>query len=213
MCINAETSISSFVVGTFFNILVIKSTHNVNYLMIAAIYQFLLFMQIFEFIAWKNQECNRSNNIATKGAMIFNILQPIVIIIILLQFTQVDNIIKKIIVCFLLLFYISYIINKLYYSTETSINCLKPTNSCRNLYYKWWDNIGKNGVYIYLIPIITSLLLLVKSFQFSIIHVLFMIITLIISNKFYSCGTGSIWCLFTAGGPILNYLLLKANVV
>jgi hypothetical protein len=213
MCVNAETSISAFVVGSFFNFLVAKSTSNVNYLMIAGVYEFALIMQLFDFIAWKDPECKSYNKIATKGAFVFNILQPIVFIIILLIFSQVESKISKIIVGCLLLFYTGFIIYKIYYSTETPIDCLKPSINCKNLYYKWWKNIGDYGIIAYTIPIIISILLLVKSFKFSLIHSIYFIITLLISNKYYSCGTASMWCLFATGGPILNYLLLKSNIV
>ena len=213
MCVNAETSISAFVTGTFFNILVARSTSNVNYLMIAGIYQFTILMQLFDFIAWKDQECTRPNNIATRFAFIFNILHPVIIILILLLFTQVNNLKFKIIIVCLMFLYISFITYNLYYSTTKPIDCLKPTDSCKNLYYKWWDKIGDYTLVAYLIPIISSFLLLLKSFTFSAIHIVYIIISLLASTKYYSCGTASTWCLFASGGPILNYLLLKANIV
>jgi len=54
MCVNAETSISAFITGTIFNILVANSTSNVNYLMIAGVYEFTILMQLFDFIALRD---------------------------------------------------------------------------------------------------------------------------------------------------------------
>jgi hypothetical protein len=213
MCVNAETSITAFVVGSFFNFLVAKSTSNVNYLMVAGIYQFTILMQLFDFIAWKDQQCTGPNNIGTRFAFIFNILHPVIIILILLLFTQVKNIKHKIIIVCLMFLYISFITYNLYYSSGDPIECLKPTDTCKNLYYKWWDKTGNYTIFAYLIPIIMSFLLLLKSFTFSIIHIVYIIISLLASTKYYSCGKASTWCLFATGGPLLNYLLLKSNIV
>ena len=95
MCINKESSIISFAIGTFFNALCLlvygKGKHKNLVISICFIWQWVLLMQIFDAIAWKNPECgSHKNRIATKGALISNLTQPLVVFISLLLVTKVN---------------------------------------------------------------------------------------------------------------------------
>jgi len=213
MCINAETSISSFVIGSIVNYIIFKSNPTSDYLIIALVYEFILFMQLFDFMAWKDPRCGKINEFATKGAFVQNMLQPVVIMLILLYLTKVDNKMSKGIVNLLLVFYIGYIFYKLYYNNKSKpITCLKPTEACKHLQYDWWYNIDRYPIFVYLIPIVASFLLLLNSTKFSIIHAVYFLMSFIISGKFYACGLPSMFCLFATGGPLLNYLLMKYSI-
>jgi hypothetical protein len=213
MCINAETSLFTFLFGTIINIIIIKKTSNPNYLMMVAIYEFILLMQLLDFFCWRDQACGMQNKFATKAALIQNMLQPVVIILILLIYTQVTSKKLKLIVSLTLLMYIGTVFYKFYYNKSTRpITCLKPTVKCKHLEYGWWSIISHYSIFIYLLPIIVGFYLLLKSKKFAIIHSLYIIISFILSGIVYSCGVPSIFCLFATGGPVLNYLLMKYNV-
>lgn len=213
MCINAKTSLGSFVFGSFINGILLTSNPSTDYFIIALVYEFILSMQLFDFIAWKDSMCGKLNVFATKGAFIQNMLQPVVIMLLLLYFTKIENKISKGIVNILLVFYISYIFYNLYYNkSPKSITCLRPTEKCKHLQYDWWNNIGDYPIFIYLIPIVISFLLLLSSSKFAIIHSLYFIMSFLISGLFYACGLPSIFCLFATGGPLLNLVLMKYNI-
>ena len=214
MCINAEMSLSSFIFGTIINGIVLQSTPpSTDYFILALVYEFILSMQLFDFVAWKDPKCGKLNEVATKGAFIQNMLQPVVVIMLLLYFTQNKNKISKGIVNLLLIFYIGYIFYKLYYTkSPASITCLKPTEKCKHLQYEWWNNIGEYPIFIYLIPIVLSFLLLLSSTKFAIIHSIYFIMSFLLSGLFYACGLPSIFCLFATGGPLLNLVLMKYNI-
>jgi len=128
MCINAKMSISSFIFGTIINGIVLKSNPTTDYLIIALVYEFILSMQLFDFLAWKDSTCGKLNEFATKGAFIQNMLQPVIVMLLLLFFTKNQSKISKGIVNILLVFYIGFIFYKLYYNkSPSSITCLKPT--------------------------------------------------------------------------------------
>jgi hypothetical protein len=210
MCINAKTSLSSFIVGTIINGIVVNSKPSIDYFIIALVYEFILFMQIFDFMAWTDASCGKLNQFATKGAFIQNMLQPVIVMLLLLYFTKIDNKLSKGIVNILLVIYISYIFYKLYYNkSPKSIMCLRPTDTCKHLQYDWWNNIGYYSIFIYLIPIVISFLLLLSSSKFALIHSVYFIMSFLISGMFYACGLPSIFCLFATGGPLLNLLLMK----
>jgi len=213
MCINAKTSLGSFVFGTIINGILLRSKPSADYFIIALVYEFILTMQLFDFFAWKDSMCGKLNEFATKGAFVQNMLQPVVVMLLLLYFTKIENKISKGIVNILLVFYISYIFYKLYYNkSPKSIKCLRPTETCKHLQYDWWNNIGDYSIFIYLIPIVISFLLLLSSTKFAIIHSVYFIMSFIISRTFYACGLPSIFCLFATGGPILNLLLMKYSI-
>lgn len=213
MCIDAKTSIGSFIFGTIINGILLSSKPSTDYFIIALVYEYILSMQLFDFIAWKDPNCGKLNMFATKGAFIQNMLQPVIVMLLLLYFTKIKNKISKGIVNILLVFYISYIFYSLYYNKlPKSITCLKPTKNCKHLQYDWWNNIGDYPIFVYLIPIVISFLLLLSSSKLAIIHSLYFIISFLISGLFYACGLPSIFCLFATGGPLLNLVLMKYKV-
>ena len=213
MCINAQTSIASFLVGTIINGLVLSARPRADYFIVALMYEFVLCMQLFDFLAWKDNKCGPLNEFATKGAFMQNMLQPVVIMLLLLYFTQVKSKIYKGVVNILLVIYIAYICYKLYYNkTPPAITCLQPTEKCKHLQYTWWKNIGEYPIFIYLIPIVISCVLLLSSLTFALIHSAYFILSFLISGLFYACGLPSMFCLFATGGPILNLLLMKNKI-
>lgn len=213
MCVNATTSITTFVVGSLVNGYVLNSKPKSDYFILAVIYEFILTIQLFDYMAWKDQKCGLLNQFATKGAFIQNMLQPIFIMLVLLYFTKNKSRLSTGIVNGLLVFYISYIFYQLYYEkTPKSITCLKPSEKCKHLQYDWWKNIGVYPIFIFLIPIISSFLLLLDSTNFALAHSLYLVLSFVLSGLFYACGVPSVFCLFAVGGPFLNLLLMKYNV-
>jgi hypothetical protein len=215
MCVNAETSLGSFIVGTMLNILIIRKTNNPDYLMLAGIYQVVMLVQFFDFLCWTDLKGGLQNRIGTVGAFLNTLLQPVIIPLILLNFTQVKNKWNKLMVSFILCLYISIVFYNFYYQKYDPIRYLKPTATCKHLGYGWWEMFNKvpAGAYIlFTIPIISGLFLLLKSTKFALVHTLYILITGILSLMFYACGAPSMFCLFGAGGPLLNYILMKNNI-
>ena len=213
MCINSETSIGSFIFGTIVNTIVLTSKPMTDYFIIALVYEFILSMQLFDFMAWEDPNCGKINEFATKGAFIQNMLQPVIVMLLLLFFTDIKNKMSKGIVNILLVFYIGYIFFKLYYNkTAKPITCLKPSKTCKHLQYDWWYIIDQYPIFIYLIPIVASLLLLLRSTKLAIIMSVYFTLSFLISGKFYACGLPSIYCLFVTGGSLLNLLLMKYKI-
>ena len=215
MCVNAETSLFFFLVGTIINLFIIGKTTNVDYLIMAGIYQFILVMQLFDFLCWTDLKCGLQNKIGTIGAFLHTLLQPVIIPLILLVFTQVKNKTNKLIVSLILCIYISIVFYCFYYKKYKPITCLKPSETCKHLRYDWWSIISIGSIQallLFLLPIISSFYLLLKSKKFAIIHGLYVLIAGMLSLKFYACGSPSMFCLFATGGPLLNYILMKNKI-
>ena len=226
MCINAKVSIATFIIASIVNIIVFTSTTNINYLMFSGIYQFIILIQLFEFLAWKDQKCGKLNEFATKSIFVATTLQPVVITSIILLLSQVKSLLYRGIVTLILIFYIGKTFHDLYYVRSTKekncdqceelsdpITCLKPTKTCKHLQFGWWNKQLKFTIYIF--PIFLSILLLVNTFKFAMIHIIYLIVTGLLGDIIYSCNGlagASSWCLLATGGPILNYILMKNNI-
>ena len=231
MCINAEVSIATFIIASIVNIIVFTSSTNINYLMLSGIYQFIILIQLFEFLAWKDQKCGKINEFATKSIFVATTLQPVVITSIILLLSQVESLLYRGIVTLSIIIYTGKTFYDLYYNRSTKektcnqcdkidqvkqvdpITCLKPTKTCKHLQFGWWNKQLKSSLYIF--PIFLSILLLVNTFKFAMIHVIYLIVTGLLGSVIYSCNGlagASSWCLLATGGPILNYILMKNNI-
>ena len=80
MCWNKEVSFLSLTIGTIFNILLMLKFNQKSVRAIALIFQFVLFMQLFEGLSWISKETNniQLSRFSTIMAFVFNVLQPIV---------------------------------------------------------------------------------------------------------------------------------------
>ena len=202
MCLDFKTSVTTLSIGTIFNIIGIMLYKNVEYLPYVITWQWVLLMQVFDAIAWKTQNCNKTNQQVAKLAYIANIMQPIVVFMSSILITKVSMNFKLISTMVISL----YMIQVLYQSPNIEFNCLTPKKDCKHLNYNWWDNINPIG---YMIALFTTLLLIYRPFTLSMINLIYIIITLIISSTVYKCGTASMWCWFAAFAPLINIIAYR----
>ena len=207
MCLDTKTSIITLVIGTLLNIWNIIHYNNTTITVVSILWQWILLMQVFEAFAWQNQpttsgECNNVNKWATKGAYLANITQPIVLAIVLFvlkgdSLSQNSKIIAGSILT-------GYILWLLYASNKIpEVKCLTPQNKCSNLTYYWWNQFPGNAI-VYLIALIGLIGVMIKPLNFALLLLTYIVLTLVISSIFYSCGSpGSMWCLLVSFGPLL----------
>ncbi len=204
MCWNKETSLSSFIIGTCINIFCLKYFKNYNTI-IFIVWQWVLMMQLSEYLIWIDQDCKTTNNYGSKMALLFNITQPIITYICLIL-TSTNETKYKYIASTLLLVYISFFIVKL--NSVTEYKCIKPIDKCHNLNLKWWTDIKYSGI-IYTIILSSIVLLLYSPLKYSVFIVSYVLLTQLISMIFYSCGSPSMWCLIVVPFPIIYSLICR----
>lgn len=202
MCWNEPVSWLTFFIGTFLNVYNICYFKNKVITRLSLAVQWLLMMQFFEAIAWRNQnvnsksECNSTNTFATYGALIFNLTQPIVLCLLFLDISPVLPIYKNLAIGVMLTYicYLFYALNR-----SKTFNCLKPSSQCSHLDLVWWKSISAIP---YHIALFATLILLVRPVNIMMFAVAYIAIAFILSMMFYSCGVGSMWCWFVAFIPI-----------
>jgi hypothetical protein len=195
MCWSKNVSLASFALGTVINLALINKAKNNLVITLCLLWQFVIFMQLWDAIAWSYPICGSDGNVlATRGAYIFNILQPVVAYMLLVCISPVE-LKYKVLAGVAMLFYLGWMMVKDPYNDNL---CLKPSQNCTHLNYDWWHgNSGK----VYIIVLTAIILLLIRPLKMATITAGYILGTLAISQAFYGCGAPSIWCwLVSIGG-------------
>ena len=210
MCWSANASLATLIIGTVINGIILRRYYNKEEIVIFCLaWQWVLMMQFSEYLIWIDQGCGDTNKIGTQLALIFNLTQPIIVFILCMCTTKVD-LQFKVIASVLTLVYISFMFLKLNQNSEYT--CVTPSsNSCAHLDLKWWEDFKWGGL-VYLIVLISVLLLLFRPFNLSRFVCAYIIIALLVSMKFYSCGAPSIWCWLVVPLPIFVALFYELFV-
>ena len=207
MCWNANASLTSFILGTLINISVMLYFKNTIVAVICIVWQWVLIMQISEYFIWKGQDNKqyKSASLGTRASLIFNITQPLVVFLCFILNSKV-KMSFKIIASIVILFYVSFMLINL--NKQKEYKSLKPSSNCKHMSLQWWSDIKYGGI-IYCITLITILLLLLRPLSISIFMASYLIITLLISSIFYSCGQSSMWCWLVIPFPIILGIFYK----
>lgn len=207
MCWNEQVSWITFFIGSVFNLFNITYFKNKTITQISIVIQWLLLMQFFEALAWRDQNCGNLNKFASKGALVANLTQPIIVYLIFIQNFDITKQ-QKMIATSIITLYTIYILYKLKQS-KYDYSCLTTSTKCDHLDLSWWNEI--NG-FIYCIALFSMILLLIKPFKLASMISIYIAITLIASMTFYGCSVGSMWCWFVSFAPILITLYGLTNI-
>ena len=198
MCWNEPVSWATLIIGTLLNIFNIYYFRDKQVTAISLAIQWVLLMQFFEALAWRDQECGNLNRFATKGALIANVTQPIVACLLLIFVSPASNSCKAA-AAILTLLYTAYIIYELRGGIG-KYNCLRPATACHHLDLAWWKDISALP---YMIALFGVIILLVRPFSLALMLGGYVALALLLSVHFYHCGAGSIWCWFVAALPLV----------
>lgn len=205
MCIDAQTSISSFIIGSIVNICVMLYFNKKVIYQLCIFWQWVLIMQLAEFLIWSDADCGLLNYTGTKMALFFNITQPIILFFVFLLLNDSPKSLQ-ITSAVIILAYIGYFFNHL--NTQKEYMCVKKKENCSSLDLAWWDDLKTQCVYYSAILLITFLL---SDLSPAVIFFLvYSIVTLLISSQFYSCGGASMWCWFAVPFPLFLGLFTLA---
>jgi phage-related protein len=210
MCFDVKTSVTTFIIGTVFNIIgCIIYNFNPTFVSLAVLWQFVLLMQIADALAWLNTQCGSlTNKAATLLAYIANITQPLVVFLVFMLTTSV-SFERKFSASVLIFVYLSYMLISSNTFTDTEL-CLTPTNNCNSLSYYWWTPTKGQ---LYFITIISIILLLLSPLSLSMGSCAYITFTLVISKLVYRCGVPSIWCWLAAFAPIFNIWMFRGYLI
>ena len=212
MCWSFRASLTAFLIGGGASLYLIKRDKYYLDKQIGYVMFFIILIQLFEAMMWADQKCTGLNQISTKLAILFNILQPIVVYSVFNDFfmgkarTHIDLLFTVYVIGTII--YLFHILN------GKSIFCTKADK--RGLRWNWnTADAGKDGKFknpnifklsywiLFCILFIYPLFNLKKSNS---MFALLLLATLLISNYIYygTRSIGSWWCLAVVPIPIIK---------
>ena len=197
MCVNANTSLFSFIFSIITSIILIFYGNKKYYKENIATGLFLIyvgFMQLFEYLMWIDIDNKKSyNKIGTIFGSIFNYSQPTALFVFNTIISNKHNLLLLILNS---IYYIYFLIslNK-FFTNEIMI-----TNVVNNhLLWKWFDYFD----FRYYAPMFTINIFTLYTLKYALLVFFIAFITLIISARFFKEHIGELWCFFAAYIPII----------
>lgn len=206
MCITAFDSLIVYFTNIFSNILLYHYGKTKDCKITALFLCFVGQMQIIDYLFWKNLDCSPLNTKITQLGIIFNHLQPVVLIY--LQNAFGLRISKE-----SLFMVVLYCVFALFYSAENFINVKCTTLSPKNNIVFWqWNNEKYNSIMysLFLLSLLTSF----KNFESKPFGYMMMgigISTLIMGTlkPKLNESPGRMWCYYTAITPLLILIISR----
>jgi hypothetical protein len=198
MCIDAKTSIVSFVVGSIINISVMLLVRKPVVTQMCLFWQWVLMMQLAEFLIWSDEDCGVVNYTGTKMAMFFNLTQPIVLFFVFF-FMNSKPMSVQIVSTVVMVGYLGYMFQ--YLNTQKEYRCIRKEEKCPSLNLAWWN--GENTIHVYFVTMILIVLLMSDHSPIIVLTMVYSIFTLMVSATVYSCGGPSMWCWMVVPFPLL----------
>jgi hypothetical protein len=197
MCYTAQDSLNAYIINSISSILLYNVSKDAQYKVISLFLLFVGQMQIFDYTFWKNQSCNTTNKLATKLAIGFNHLQPVVLYLLQNLYGFKQSLLSIIIFNLYLFFGIFYNIEAF-----SSIDCTLPLKGIMD--WKWNKLYGSSVYYFFFIAY-----LVVASFNFKTDSLKFLfafltLFTIVVANKtpVLNLSVGRIWCYYAALVPL-----------
>jgi len=199
MCFNQQVSIATYLIGMIGSWKLL----NRGFIITAVFFAWVIQMQLIEFILWRNQTCLETNKRVTRLGILFNHLQPIVLWICILYFSNMK------LPLLLNVFMIAFVIFTIHYTYGAYVRAKCTTvskESSPHLHWRWNESRNNKEYYA------SFLLALVLLFTYGVPDgqevAIITIVSYAISYYVYqdNHSVGAMWCFAAAFAPwIINY--------
>jgi len=198
MCFTAQDSLNAYLINLIGSIVVFLITTDRQIRLLCLFFLFVGQMQLFDYIFWLNNSCNLLNKITTKTAIIFNHLQPIILVLLMFIYGfNVNNFTQSI--------FIAYVLMSLLYNYDAlkNVDCTKSENNLM----KWkWNNRKLNGFYYALFLLLLVLVgLNLPNRRIGILFSFLSVLSFFVATKrpILNISIGRIWCYYASLFPLL----------
>ena len=206
MCVTAMDSLVVYIINIISCVLLYNYGHSADIKIASLFLGFVGQMQIIDYLFWKNLSCTSVNTQITRTAIVFNHLQPVVLIILQYMFGLKLSKASIYIVSI-------YIVCAIVYSILNfkNINCTTLSEKTKLVNWTWNKEKFSSLFYsLFLLSLIASC----SNFENKEFGILFMvsgILTLLMGflKPNLNESTGRIWCYYTALLPLLILGIVK----
>jgi hypothetical protein len=210
MCYSAESSLSTFLVGSTASLYLLLFSNSPTYKHLGLFFITVVFIQLLEYFMWIDQDCGIMNHIASKMVMVILTLQ--IISIFLGGYIFNTTVLNKNTLYYILLIIFGplllSIITKLY--SDNRQYCSKA-NKYGHLEWAYTEEYYKVIYYSYYLIFLLTPFLLKDRIKAMII--LAAGLTTYLSSRLYNVKTSDTrWCFFTAYTPILFIILNELGI-
>lgn len=208
MCWNKEISLLSFVFIVICCIALINyETDDITTKQNKIIGYYLLFvglMQLIDYFIWIDLKCIKGiNKLAGYLGPLLNYLQPVVLLILLLYFTnnfKIESLVEKIIVGITILYFITVMYIYFFKYLKTGKICSTVNN--KHLSWSWTNYIWK----ILYFPVSLLVIYLFYHYNYSLIPAILSYVLLFISMILFKQNIAELWCFFVIILPIMEII-------
>ena len=192
MCFSEKASLTAFLVGMTSS-LYCYSLGKPDDKVFGLFFAFVSLMQLIDYLLWRHQVCDAYNKMVSLFGMILNHLQPIILAVLLIMYKSDIN--RKAI-SYIIGIYLLFIIP---YSLQFSGDC---TIKSKNPNFKWNNEKYHNIVNLIFVLSISLLFY----YGFSLRAAILALLSVLLSQIFYSNQIGAVWCFFAVGFPVMYAL-------
>jgi hypothetical protein len=208
MCYSAENSIQAFALNAITSTLLFLYAENPELKVIALTLLFVGFMQLFDWTFWTYPPPSLENRIATKLAILFNHLQPVVFALLIWMYLYRPRALPKESQLAILLYVAIAIVYTVYVWKKVEYTEKNPNGA--GLLWKW--NIYRNGGYLmYGLYFVVFLLLILQNltgYRRLVFFVLFIGTAIFSVLKYWiRYDAGRMWCYLINEAPSIFILV------
>lgn len=215
MCYTAQDSINAFIFSIVSSTLLYYNSQSNDLKILALFLGFVGHMQLFDYIFWINAECGKANKLATKFAIVFNHLQPIVLYLLIKYFGYSQSRLSTIIIIVYTLFMVNYTI-KLWPDencNETTPVCcslpIEPSNKETVIDWQW--NYQPNATIVNSLFLLSFVVSGMDLKENKLLFILLSVGSFFISTKIpkLNQAVGRAWCYLASLVPAIILLVKK----
>ena len=204
MCYTLEDSRNSYILNFICSIILIYLAQSKKeYLVIGYFLLFVGQMQLFDYLFWKYPPPSYINTLSTKLGIVFNNIQPIILLL-LLHYYNVQLSSLSIVITLI------YVLYGGIYTLDALLR-INHTNTRNNIMYWEWQHLKGNRItYALFILSFVCLSLNFNNMSLRILSIVSILFTLYIGNKqnIMDISTGRMWCYFASFVPLIFILHL-----
>jgi len=210
MCYSAESSLSSFLVGSIASLYLLLFSNSQTYKHLGLFFITVVFMQLLEYFMWIDQDCGIMNHIASKMVMVILSLQ--IISIFLGGYIFNTTILNKNTLYYILVVIFGLLLSTIMNLYSDNRQYCSKANKYGHLEWAYTEEYYSKIIYYsyYLIFLLAPFLL---KDRIKGMIILAAGLTTYLSSRLYNIKTSNTrWCFFSAYTPILFVILNELGI-